>query len=359
MTQTIQILSGGSPFGTHRVVNPAGVLPQPAERLDNDFSRIWDNEILVEVEALNVDAASFTQIKRQADGDEQKIRTIIREIVARRGKLHNPVTGSGGMLIGRVKAFGNARRDKTDLQPGMRIATLVSLSLTPLQIERIRAVNSATDQLLIDGQAVLFASGLYAKLPEDLPPQLALAILDVAGAPAQTARLVKEGDRVIIIGATGKSGILCAYQAWKSAGPDGHIIAIGAPNDPGTERLRRLGCCDELLELDATDALSCYEKIAALTNGKLADVVINCVNIPDTEMSSILLCRPRGKVYFFSMATSFTKAALGAEGVGKDIDMLIGNGFCRGHAELALNILREAPALRALYQSLYADEVRR
>ena len=44
-------------------------------------------------------------------------------------------------------------------------------------------------------------------------------------------------------------------------------------------------------------------------------------------MASILACRDRGLVYFFSMAVSFTKAALGAEGVGKDVDMFIGNGY--------------------------------
>lgn len=351
---TTQILTGGSPLGIHRVLNPVGALPQPAERLDNDFTHLWDNEILITVESLNVDSASFTQIKQQANGNQQLIRQIILDIVKQRGKLHNPVTGSGGMLIGRIKAIGSNLLDRVDLQPGDRIATLVSLSLTPLKIEQIKTLNIATDQLSIDGQAILFESGLYAKLPEDLPPRLALAILDVAGAPAQTARLVNSGDTVVIIGATGKSGILCAYQARRQVGASGRVIGIGAPGDPGTERLQKLRLCDQVLELDATDALACLKAVSELTGGKLADLVINCVNIPDTEMSSILLCRQRGKVYFFCMATSFTKAALGAEGVGKDIEMLVGNGYCQGHAELALNILRESTAICELYQSLYS-----
>jgi len=91
-----------------------------------------------------------------------------------------------------------------------------------------------------------------------------------------------------------------------------------------------------------------------MTEGKLADVVINCVNIPNTEMASILMCRDRGIVYFFTMATSFTKAALGAEGVGKDVDMIIGNGYCKDHAEITLNILRESEKIREIYSKIYA-----
>ena len=68
-----------------------------------------------------------------------------------------------------------------------------------------------------------------------------------------------------------------------------------------------------------------------LTNGELFDLVINCVNIENTEMASILACKDDGTVYFFSMATSFTKAALGAEGVCKDVNMIIGNCYTKGH----------------------------
>ncbi len=350
-----RILKNGCPFGTHRVVSPPGVLPQPAEMLDNDMGKLWDNEILIDVDALNIDSASFTQIKQQAGGDEEEIRRIILDTVARRGKLHNPVTGSGGMLIGRVAAIGSRLQGGSDLQPGDAIATLVSLSLTPLNIERIDRVDLDTDQVLISGRAILFERGLYARLPDDIPSALALAVLDVAGAPAQTARLVNSGDSVVILGATGKSGVLCCYMARKKAGPTGMVIGIGAPNDPGAADLEALGLCDAVVQLDAGDAPTCYREIDRITGGRLADLVINCVNIPDTEQASILMCRNRGKVYFFSMATSFTKAALGAEGVGKDIDMLIGNGYTRGHAELALGLIRESKPLRQLYQSRYCS----
>lgn len=97
-----------------------------------------------------------------------------------------------------------------------------------------------------------------------------------------------------------------------------------------------------------------YNRIMELTDGQLADIVINCVNIENTEMASILACKDGGTVYFFSMATSFTKAALGAEGVGKDVNMIVGNGYTKGHAEITLQVLRECEPLRKLFAEMYA-----
>ncbi|MDQ7772011.1 MAG: zinc-binding dehydrogenase [Elusimicrobiales bacterium] len=349
----MNILKNGNPFGTHRVLEPKGVLPQPALKISNDMGSIYDNEILVDVETLNIDSASFTQLKQAAGGDEEKVKESILKIVSERGKMQNPVTGSGGMFIGRVARIGPALAGKTDLKEGDKIASLVSLSLTPLKIARILGIKKGTEQVNVEAKAVLFESGIYAKLPSDMPETLALAILDVAGAPAQTIKLVKPGDTVVIIGAAGKSGVLCAYEARRRAGEGGKVIGIEYAAD-AVARIKEYGFCHEAVRGDATDAVGCYEKISALTGGKLADVVINCVNVQNTEMASILMCRDEGTVYFFSMATSFTKAALGAEGVGKDINMIIGNGYTRGHAETTLNILRESPVVRAAYEKLYA-----
>lgn len=341
-----------SPYGTHRVVEPPGVLPQPAWRLDSGLP-IACNEVLIDVSHLNVDAASFTQLEREAGGDARRVGELIEGIVAQRGKLHNPVTGSGGMLIGTVRELGSGLAGVSPLRPGDRIATLVSLSLTPLHIDRIVAVHPQRDQVEIEGYAVLFETGLYAVLPDDLPQAVALAILDVAGAPAQTARLVKPGDTVVVIGGGGKSGALCLYEARKRAGAQGCVIGV-SPVEAECQRMREWGWADRTLQVDATDALAMLDAVSGATGGRLADVTINCVNVEHTEMGSILVTRQGGRIYFFSMATRFTAAALGAEGVGKDVEMLIGNGYARGHAEHALGLLRESAVLRRLFEEKYA-----
>lgn len=343
----------GNKYGIHRVIEPKGVLPQPANKIDNNMDEIYDNEILIDVHTLNVDSASFTQIKEQAGGDENKIAGIMLDIVAKQGKHRNPVTGSGGMLLGTVEKIGTALEGKIDLKVGDKIATLVSLSLTPLRIDKIKAIRKNVDQVDIEGKAILFESGIYAKIPADMPEKLALSALDVAGAPAQTARLVKPGDTVLIIGAGGKSGMLCCYEAKKRAGITGKVIGL-CGSEKSANRLIDLGFCDYVFTADATIPVPVLEKIEEITGGQLCDITINNVNIPDTEMTSILCTKDTGVVYFFSMATSFTKAALGAEGVGSDVTMIVGNGYTKGHAEITLQLLRESDKLRKVFTDLYA-----
>nr|PZN71714.1 MAG: L-erythro-3,5-diaminohexanoate dehydrogenase [Bacillota bacterium] len=333
----------GCPYGSHRVLEPAGVLPQPAWRLNND-PEIYDNEILIDVERLNIDSASFRQISEEAGGDPERIAAIIRRIVDERGKMHNPVTGSGGMLIGTVREVGPAL--KTDLRPGDRIATLVSLSLTPLRLEAIHRILPESDQVEVTGTAILFETGVYAKLPGDIPDNLALAVLDVCGAPAQTARLVKPGHRVLILGGGGKSGLLCSYVARRAGAAE--VICFDY-SEESLARARRLGAAHRYIQGDARDALGVMRAV-----GEKVDLTLSLVNVPGAELGAILATKPTGMIYFFSMATSFTAAALGAEGVGSQVEMLIGNGYYPGHAELTLNLLRESPELRALFEELYA-----
>ncbi|MCA1727593.1 MAG: zinc-binding dehydrogenase [Actinobacteria bacterium] len=320
-----------SPYGLHRVVSPPGVLPQQAEVLDPALP-LRDGEVMIDVERLNLDAASFHQLLEETGGHPEELRTRVVSIVKSHGKMHNPVTGSGGMLIGTVAAVGEGR---TDLKRGNRVATLVSLTLTPLVLYSIAEWDGRSEQVPAQGYAILFAGGLYAKLPEDLPDALSLAVLDVAGAPAQVARLANPGERVVVIGGGGKSGILCLFAA-RERGAD--VVAL-VPNRDQASAVEALGFAAAVA--DATDPVA-----SASVAGGEADLVVNCVNVPGTEGASLLIARDGGTVLFFSMATSFTAAALGAEGLGKDLRLLIGTGYVPGHAELALDLLRRHPELR-------------
>lgn len=341
----------GSKYGTHRVIEPQGVLTQAAYKIDNGMDEIYSNEILIDVISLNIDSASFTQIEGEAGGDEEKIKAKIKSIVAERGKMQNPVTGSGGMLIGKVAQIGEDLKNR-DLKIGDKIASLVSLSLTPLKIEEITAVHKSIDRVDVKAKAILFESGIYAKLPDDMPETLALAALDVAGAPAQTAKLVKPGDSVLVLGAAGKSGMLCCYEAMKRVGPTGRVIGV-VRKESYKRMLLENKFCHNVILADATRPIEVFEKSLEANNGKEYDISISCVNIESTEMACILPVRDGGTVYFFSMATSFTKAALGAEGIGKDVNMIIGNGYTRDHAEITLAELRESAALREIFNKLY------
>lgn len=343
----------GHRLGTHRVLEPAGAMPQAAWRLDNTPVALG-NEILCDVETLNIDSASFKQIADECERDAARIAEHIIGIVSERGKQHNPVTGSGGMFIGSIAEIGDALVGTIDLQPGDRVASLVSLSLTPLHVEDIERVDVATGRVWIRGKAILFESGVWAKLPSDIDENVALAVLDVAGAPAQVKRLCKPGQTVVVIGAGGKSGMLSCAEARRQVGPEGHVIGVVPhPESESAQLILSDHLVDTLVRADARDALELSEKVAEVVP-ELADVTINCVNVPGTEMASILCTKDDGIVYFFSMSTSFTGAALGAEGVGRDVTMIIGNGYAKDHAQTALQTLRDHPHLHDYFSAKYA-----
>jgi L-erythro-3,5-diaminohexanoate dehydrogenase len=333
------------PVGMHRVLEPAGVLPQAARRLDTR-RELWPDEVRVRVERLNLDAASFRQLEGKHDGDGEAVRAEVLAIVAERGKMQNPVTGSGGMLVGTVEEVGP--ESSLALQPGDRVATLVSLSLTPLVIEDgLGRWDGRSEQVPADGYAILFGRSIAARLPDDLSPELALSVLDVCGAPALTARVVRkyEAPVVAVVGGAGKSGSLSLVAA-RHAGA-GRTIGV-VPNGREAELLTEAGLADEVVLADARDPVALRDAVAAA--GGPADVTVVCVDVPGCEGGAILATADGGTVVFFSMATSFTAAALGAEGVAADLTMLVGNGYVPGHADFAIDLVRRDPGVRSLFE---------
>ena len=334
-----------SPLGLHRVLEPAGVLPQAAWRLEAK-PEIWPDEVRIAVTRLNLDAASFRQLHEAKDGNPDRIRAAVLEIVRARGKMQNPVTGSGGMLTGTVEEVGPG--SPLGLAPGQRIATLVSLTLTPLLItDALQRWDGQSEQIPCEGHAILFARSIAAVLPDDLPVPLALAVMDVCGAPALTSRVVKQGHVAVVIGAAGKSGSLSAAAA-RRAGASTIIGVVPAEAEAALLREAGAGLVDEIVIADARDPIGLAEKVEKA--GGPADVTVVCVDAAGCEGGAILSTKQGGTVIFFSMATSFSAAALGAEGLAADVTMLVGNGYVPGHAEFALDLLRTTAPVRALFE---------
>lgn len=340
----------GDMYGGHRVIEPKGFLPQAATKVNND-PKICSNEILIDVIALNPTSTAFNRIRTECNGDKEKIKEAIKEIVETQGKFQDPVTKSGGNLIGRIKEIGEDLQGKIDLKVGDKIATLVSLSLTPLKIHEILDINVDADQVFVKADAILFESGIYAKLPEDLPENLSLAIMDVAGAPAQVAVNAKPNDVVVVIG-SGKAGLLCLHEAKKRVKPTGKVICIEYSKEQ-CELVKGLGLADYVIQGNAQHPLEILEKYQEVMGDRLADLTISTVNVSDTEVSTVLVTDNEGLVYFFSMSTNFAKASLGAEGVGKYTKMLVGNGYYPGHADVTFQIMRDNPTLRAYFEKKY------
>jgi L-erythro-3,5-diaminohexanoate dehydrogenase len=262
--------------------------------------------------------------------------------------MHNPVTGSGGMLVGVVDEVGPG--STLGLLPGQRVATLVSLTLTPLLLtDGLAAWDGRSEQAPAAGSAILFGRSIAAALPDDLPAPLALAVMDVCGAPALTDRVVRRYDRprVLVIGAGGKSGSL-SMAAARAAGAGTVVAAVPTPEEAAAVADSALA--DQIVQVDARDPVATGAAVQPA-----ADVTVVCVDVPGAEGGALLATAPGGTVIFFSMATSFSAAALGAEGLAADVTMLVGNGYTPGHAAMALDLLRTSPGVHRLFTWRLAD----
>ena len=323
-------------LGLHRVVGDDRVLPQQADRLDASLP-CQDTELEIDVEQLNIDASSMRRLRQARAGDLQAVREDLLTLVRRRGKLHNPVTNSGGMLCGRVRRAGARYRQAP--APGTRIASLASLSLTPLRLDELGTVERNSNIVTARGTAFLGPLMPWTTMPEDIPQSVALASFDVAGAPARVHARTRPGNRVLIVGA-GHSGALSTMAAVR-AGAAEVIVA-----DVDAERLQQVAglmadsatskhAVIRAVRADATDAVDFAARV-----GEPVDLCASCVDVPEVELACVLATRTDGHILFFSMATNFARAALGAEGAGSGATLEIGNGLFPGHADFVVGLLR-------------------
>lgn len=328
-------------YGFHRVIEPEGAIPQAALRVDNTPAILHPEEILIRVSLLNLDSTGMSQL-RAGGGD---IAQQILDIVARRGKMHNPVTNSGGVLVGEVAAVGAGVGSDFELGPGDVIIPVVSTSTLPLFLREVGQING--DQVQVDGHAILFYGMGYSSLPPDFSLPVALSAIDISSIVPQVYRSVEEGQVVLVIGA-GKSGVTAMAAARKVA-PGVHLIALDSDAAKLAE-VEALGYAHQIIRADARLPEQVLWEVQQATDGRGCDVVLNCVNVADTEAASILAARRAGKVFFYSMATRFDKAALGTDATDNDVRMIVCNGVAHGQARLVFELLREEPGLRDYFE---------
>jgi L-erythro-3,5-diaminohexanoate dehydrogenase len=336
-------------LGAHRVLAPPRALPQPAERLDPS-PPVGEHELELAVERLCLDSTSFRNIRERAGGDPVAIAERIAAIVAERGKMHNPETDSGGVLLGTVSAVGSRFADPPAV--GERIVNLASLTLTPLRLDAVTAVDPDSAHVLVEGTAYVPERAPWGPLPEDIPIATAIELYDVYGAGSHTRDLAPERGTVVVLGA-GHGGKL-ALAAAREVVADGVVAAVDV--DPAAvDAVTALGLCDVGVVADLRDPLGALDAVAAAGVGP-ADLTVVVVSATRCEATAILLTASGGRILFYSMATSFQTAALTADGQSADVTMIIGNGYAPDAGSYALDLYRRTPALRDAYAAAPAKE---
>ena len=329
----------GKRLGADRVLEPAGAVPQGADRLDAS-GPVRQYEFEVAVDRLCLDSTSFHEIRRRAGRSPEAMGARILEIVRDRGKMHNPATDSGGILTGTVAAVGPEHGSPP--AAGERIATLGSLTLTPLRLESVTDVDPGSPQVDVRGSAYVCDRAPWAPLPSDLPLEAALEIFDVCAAASHTRELAPQDGTVCVLGA-GHAGKLVAAAA-TDAMSRGTIVAV----DVDAEAIARVtedGLADVGIVADLRDPLAALDAVRAAGVGP-ADLTVVVVSVAGCEPAAILLTAERGTALFFSMATSFSAAALVPDGTSSDVRIVVGTGYAPDRGEYALELVRGSEPLR-------------
>jgi L-erythro-3,5-diaminohexanoate dehydrogenase len=265
---------------------------------------------------------------------------LIGEIVAARGKMHNPETDSGGILLGAVSAVGDAVAEPPEV--GIRVASLASLTLIPLRLDSVDRVDPDSPQVDVTGTAYLFDGTGWAPMPADLPDDKALELFDVCAAASQVRSLASGCATVCVLGA-GHAGKL-SLAAARDAAPDATLICIDVDAE-AVGRVGELGLCDIAVATDLRDPLAALAALGEAGAGT-ADLTVVVVNSAGCEPAAALLTGAGGTVLFFSMATRFSAAALAPDGLGRELRMIVGSGYAPDHGDYALELVRGSEALR-------------
>jgi L-erythro-3,5-diaminohexanoate dehydrogenase len=331
-------------LGIHRSAAPAGALPHIADVLDPS-EPANEYEVLLDVETLAVDATSFRAIRDQARRDPERMADTIADVVAQRGKLQNPWTGSGGVLLGRVRSAG-PRAATPGLAAGEAVVPLASLIAIPLVLDDVGPVDPDFPQVPVRGRAVVTGAMLCARVPDDLPATIALTAFDVYPAASHVRELATPGSRVLVLGA-GHGGLLAIAAARQAVGPEGSVAAV----DVSTRALAHARAIDPAIvavEADVTDPLAVTRALDARDAGR-ADLTLLCTSVAGAEGTAVLASDPRATIVFFSTATRFAAAALGADAIGSQPRLLIPCGLTDDRGEYALTLLRTLAPLRAAF----------
>jgi L-erythro-3,5-diaminohexanoate dehydrogenase len=328
-------------LGAKRVMEPAGALPQAALRLDAT-TPLQPYEIEIAVDTLCIDSSSFRQIVEASEREAVRIRQAILGIVAERGKMYNPVTGSGGILTGTVRAAGDDVPDPPAI--GSRVVTMVSLTLTPLRLESVGEVDCDNPHVPVDGTAYLPSGAPWVAYPEDVLFDAAMATFDVCNAASQVRSLIDDDTGTVLVLGGGHAGLMALAAARDRLVSSARVVLIDS-DERICERAKALDLCDVALRIDLRDALRALHSLEAAGVPR-ADLTVVVVNATDCEAAAILLTADHGTVLFFSMATAFTKAALGSDGLASTARMLIGSGYAPDRGAYALELIRRDPRLQ-------------
>jgi len=332
-------------FGLSRVLEPKGAVPVTAWKIDNS-REISPWEARVELEWIHVERDAFQQICSECSYDEQKMIVKVIDIINKRGKLHNPFTDSGGHFNGTLEEMGSEyRRSHQTYKPGDKVLCNCTLTSIPIYIEEIQTMDYNYGALKVKGYAILFDASPMCMMPADLAANYTMAMMEEAGSIYSINMLVKPKTRALVIGKDLISLMIYSGTIRKAVGRDCYLVALLDDEKLGTlstaDSERVLGkYVDKIYMVDLTNPILAFDNIIK-EKDELADLTINCEDLPGAEVLSVLMTKDKGDLYFASLRNSYGKAALVAEAMGKEINTYAFDQYFEGYNDFTIALLRD------------------
>lgn len=335
-------------YGTSRVLEPQHVLTTSAWRVDNS-REILPNEIRISVKRVHIETTSFKQICLEAGNDDEKIKEKIIDITIRRGKLHNPVTDTGGLLYGIVEEIGVEYDNPKGFKVGDEVLCNASLATVPLYISRITKIDRAYMQIEAEGYAIMFDTLPLVPKPSGVPVELLLFTFNESGTLYRISKTIKDQSKFLIVGNNIMMNIIFGYVVRKRVGESAEIVCLF---DKRTDINVKGKVVDDLLaklfnEIHYVNILKPMECLNMLNAYSLFDLSINCADIPGAETINILATKSGGAVIFANFISNYNIAVYITESVSRQIDIRCADGYLEEYDEFDIEIVKDlAPYLK-------------
>ncbi len=329
-------------YGTNRVLEPKHVLPTSAWRLDNS-RQIAPSEIRISIKRIHVERTSFKEICLESNNNEERIRQKIIDIVIRRGKLHNPVTDTGGLFYGVVSEIGSEYKNYKGFKVGDAVICNASMASIPAYIDNVTSIDMAYGQIDVDGYAILYDEVPLIRKPEKLPIDLLLFTFDESGTLYRISNSAVGKRKFLVVGNNLLSNLLFGCAIRKVAIEGAEVVCL---LDKKTERVVTGDSIDRLTKKIFTkvhyiDILKPMEYLDAVDGDSLFDLSVNCADIPGAETINILATKSGGTVVFANLINNYNISLYITESISRQLDIRCADGYLEAYDQFDIEIVRE------------------
>ena len=332
-------------YGIQRVLEPQHVLPTSAWKLDNSRN-IYPNELKVSIKRIHLEGTGFKQICTESNDDEKKIKQSIVDVVIRRGKLHNPVTDTGGLVMGIIEEIGAEYANHQGFEVGDMVICNASAASFPMHIENISLIDRAYNQVEAKGYVIVHNEIPVVKAPKGISNEMLMFAFDQSGTLYRLKTLLEGKNKFLIVGNSMLTNLLYGYVIRRELGQECEITCLLDKKSntkiagKGIDNLIQ-NVFDEVNYLDILRPVECMAKLGAES---YYDLSVNCAEIPGAETINILATKPKGTVLFANLINNLNIALYITESISKPLDIRGAEGYLEGYDDFDIELVEELSA---------------